>query len=372
MKIAFISTMDGSPWGGSEELWSQTAVRMATQGFTIVVNVKGWKNEAKQIAKLEQSNCTVVRRWDTQKSRLQRLVDKIFKPKDIFAFLDKFSPQLVIISQGSSIDTSGIPWLEACLMRNIPFAVIAQSAAEYFWPTDETAMRAAKVYPEARKYFFVSKNNLDLTIKQLAIPLDDAKVIANPFNVSYTVNLPWPPQDKILKLACVARLDTIAKGQDILFEVFRSDKWRSRPIEVSLFGNGSNQKTLNELKKLWGLDNIKFCGFVNEVETIWKTHHALILPSRYEGLPLALVEAMLCARPAIVTDVAGNSEVIEDNVSGFIAIAPKVECFDEALERAWQRRDEWYEIGQIAAKNARKLIPNDPIEVFANELKSLL
>lgn len=372
MKIAFISTMEGEAWGGSELLWSQAAVRMASLGFTVAANVKGWKNEAKQISKLEQSNCTVVRRWYPQ-TRLQRLGNKLFKPKGFYAFLDNFSPDLVVISQGCSTEASAIDWIEACLVRNTPYAIIAQAAGDAFWPArDEIVTRLAKGYTEARKSFFVSKNNISMTVKQLAIPIENAKVIFNPYNVSYTVDLPWPQPDETLKLACVARLDPSAKGQDLIFEVFRSEKWRSRPIEVSLFGNGSHQKSLDELRKLWCLDNIKLGGYVDGVEAIWKAHHALILPSRHEGLPLALVEAMLCARPAIVTDVAGNSEVIEDNVNGFIAKAPKAELLDEALERAWQRRDDWCEMGQIAAKSIREVIPSDPIGVLVDELKLLL
>ena len=81
---------------------------------------------------------------------------------------------------------------------------------------------------------------------------------------------------------------------------------------------------------------------------------------------------MLCARPCIVTDVGGSAELLQDEVSGFIATAPKVECLDDALERAWQKRAFWTEIGQTAAMNVRKLIPEDPVEAFIDELKALL
>ena len=74
-----------------------------------------------------------------------------------------------------------------------------------------------------------------------------------------------------------------------------------------------------------------------------------MLPSRFEGLPLALVEAMLCPRPAVVTNVAGNTEVIEDGETGFVAAAPTAGHLDEAMEGhgvsegtgvpwAWKRR----------------------------------
>lgn len=368
MKIAFVSTNEHAPWGGSEELWSQTAIRMVKQGFDVGISIKGWKSEAKQVSEIEQSGCIVVRRW--QKSIIQRGISKFYNPSDADVFLKNFKPELVIISQGNSIQ--GLGWMEACIINNIPFVLIPQAAAENFWPSDDMAIRFAKAYILAKRCFFISHANLKLTEKQLAVKLENAIVVANPFKVPYDIQVNWPEDNKIFKLACVGRLEPVAKGQDLLLEAFKLDKWQNRPIEISLFGKGDNQKSLYELKKIWNIENVNFYGFVDNVESIWKTHHALILPSRYEGLPITIVEAMLCARPCIVTDVAGNAELIEDGVSGFIAVAPKVECLDDALERAWQKRYSWYEIGQTAAINVRKLIPRDPVGVFVNELKALL
>nr|WP_242026932.1 glycosyltransferase [Leptolyngbya sp. FACHB-17] len=182
----------------------------------------------------------------------------------------------------------------------------------------------------------------------------------------------WRPTDEGFKLACVGRINPISKGQDILFEVLRSSKWKNRPLTVTLFGGGEHTETLKRLKTLWELHNIEFGQFTSNIEEIWATHHGLILPSRYEGLPLVVVEAMLCGRMCIVTDVAGNTELVEDNVNGFVAKAPIPELLDEALERAWQQREFWYEMGQAAAHKVREVIPPDPIAVFAQDLEALL
>jgi len=44
---------------------------------------------------------------------------------------------------------------------------------------------------------------------------------------------------------------------------------------------------------------------------------------------------MLCARPVVATDVAGNSEVVEDGITGFLADAPTVRNLGNAMERLW-------------------------------------
>jgi glycosyltransferase involved in cell wall biosynthesis len=117
------------------------------------------------------------------------------------------------------------------------------------------------------------------------------------------------------------------------------------------------------------LHNVHFRGHVDDVAAIWKQNHLLVLPSRYEGLPLALVEAMWCGRPAVVTDVAGNTEVCVDNETGFVAAAPTVPLLAEALERAWNRRGNWQQIGQAARARAECQIPRDSIALFTEELK---
>ena len=143
-------------------------------------------------------------------------------------------------------------------------------------------------------------------------------------------------------------------------------------MEIIFYGDGIRERGLRNLKQYLDLTNVTFAGFTDRSEEIWGQCHGLILASRMEGLPLALVEAMLCGRLSIATDIGGNAEVIEDNVSGFIAKAPSVELIDEALERAWQRRDEWEAIGKVAAKKIRELIPRDPVQIFFDKLLTYL
>jgi glycosyltransferase involved in cell wall biosynthesis len=206
----------------------------------------------------------------------------------------------------------------------------------------------------------------------LAARIESARIARNPFNVRYDAAPPWPRPDMHFSIACVGRLQPMAKGQDLLLSVMRLEKWRERPIRLTLYGTGPNEATLRRLKATWQLDNVEFGGFCSDVEALWGRHHALVVTSRYEGLPLVIVEAMLCARACIVTNVAGNAELIEDNVSGFVAAGATVRALDEGLERAWQRRDEWQAVGQCAAQQVRRLVPEDPPAVLAKELERLL
>ena len=372
-RIAFISTNEFAPWGGSELLWSMTAERLARAGASVAVGVKQWDAEVGAIARLSEAGCRVVyRRADSLLKRIARR-SQLWSSSQISHLrqLRGSGAELAIISQGST--TEGLAWMRACKELGLKYAVIVQMAAEQFWPDDAQAAELAQAYEHAAAAFFVAQANLDLCRRQLSSPLTRAKVVRNPFGVSYDARPPWPADSNShLSLACVGRIDLIAKGQDLLVQVMSQRKWRDRAISVDFYGGGSNKRGLEHLIKTAELKNLRIAGHVDGIERVWSLHHALVLPSRFEGLPLAVVEAMLCGRPCIATDVAGVGEVMRDGVNGFLASAPTVRLLDDALERAWARRQELQAIGQIAAVDIRQLVPRDPIAAFIRELEATI
>ncbi|MBE0540488.1 MAG: glycosyltransferase [Verrucomicrobia bacterium] len=175
-----------------------------------------------------------------------------------------------------------------------------------------------------------------------------------------------------IRLACVGRLEPVAKGQDLILRLLAIEPWRSRRITVSFFGRGDCEEGVRRLAEKLGVSRqVEFFGHMDDIRALWASHHALLLPSRFEGLPLTIVEAMLCGRPVIVTDVAGNAEFVTEGVTGFIAEAPTVNHLSAAMERAWEQRRNWERIGQAAAAAIRQFMPEDPAGVFARRLLEL-
>ena len=87
-----------------------------------------------------------------------------------------------------------------------------------------------------------------------------------------------------------------------------------------------------------------------------------------EGNALSLIEAMICGRVPITTDVGRAAELIDDNRSGFVAPAATARLIDEVLERAWQRRHDWQAMGQEAARAIRQRHSLKPGEDFADRI----
>jgi len=261
----------------------------------------------------------------------------------------------------------------ACMNVGVPYATVLQANGEHIWPEDTKADQLVEFFTRARRTYFVSSRNRSLLEAQIGVSLKNSEIVRNPFNVRWDAAPEWPNDDENTRLACIARLEPKAKGQDLLLRLFACEPWRSRPITLSLYGSGPMERSLKRLCHQLDLeDRVTFCGYVNDIEKIWAEHHGLILPSRFEGLPLAVVEAMLCGRPTIVTDVADSAEFITEGQSGFVAEAPTLRHLGGALERAWKRRSDWREIGRIAAVQIRERIPKDPATQLAASLLYML
>lgn len=372
-KIIFVST-NKSAWGGSEYLWYYTAVKFSEMGYNVVVSVPKWKDFPEEINKLSAKKISVSLNTEIPgyKKFYNRFVHSSMQINYLtegYRFLLKEKPELVIVNQGGN--SGGIDLMEFCIKHKLRYVTISQAANEAKWPTDSLNKRLSDALQESLMNYYVSKANIKLTEIQTGKKIEKAKVVFNPFNVDYNIDLSYPPAGENYFLANVARHEFFAKGQDILFEALSDSKWKQRNLKVNLYGKGEHSHSMSKLKNFFQLDMVNICGHIPPAE-IWKTNHALVLTSRYEGLPLALVEAMICARTAVCTKVSGIPEVLKDNQTGFLAKAPTAELVDEAMERAWQRRSEWQLMGEQAREEIRKIIPESPVDYFCNELKKFI
>lgn len=376
-KIAFVSTMSNAPWGGSECLWSEAALHLRRTGHIVAANVCGWRNKPKQLDALRQAGVRITERWFDVAHIRPYLVRKacelaakaVMTPLFV-RWLAGERPDLLCISNGCFDDNMHL--INACGGAGIPYAIVAHANGESMWPDDERAAALVSAYRGAERAYFVARANRELLETQLGVKLPNAEHVWNPFNVRRGAAGHWPSEAEGLHLACVARLHPKSKGQDLLLRVLAEEPWRFRPLSISFFGTGSSMEGLRRLARCLGIeDRVRFCGHVDDVGAIWQDHHALILPSRYEGLPISLVEAMLSHRPAIVTRVGGNAEIIEDGATGFVAAAPTAEHLAQAMERAWQARGAWQAMGKAAARAMEALLPSDPGAAFAERLLEL-
>lgn len=365
-------------WGGSEELWWAAAMELRRRGHDVDVIRLVLDPAHPRIAALVQSGCRVgtLSRHGARVAiaasafvpEAWRLDGRRHAAVAAAAAIARRRPAAVLVSQGQCYD--GLTLAHASRLQRVPYVLVSQKAAEAYWPRDEFRARAHSGHAAAHASIFVSRHNRQVTEDQIG-PIPHARVMRNPVLVGAGGPLPWPGDAGPARLACVARLDPPEKGQDGLLRALARDPWPERDYELTLFGSGPRRLGLEDLAGRLGLHRVTFAGQAADVDEIWREHHVLVLPSRAEGLPLTLIEAMTLGRPALVTDVGGNAEVVEDGVTGFLASGPEVGALAAALERAWGRRADWEAMGARAAERARDLARAQPGEDGA-ELADLL
>lgn len=373
-KILF--TTENLTSGGSELLWTKSISEMVNQDCEIGVCVNQKLELPDWINTLEsQKRISIYKSPNQPLSKTKRILNKLLpykfllKPKNRREeFITEFKPDLLVINQGFNFNS--VDLMAFATQNKINYVNISHAVNEGMWPNLNLRNKMLRGFGNSQKNYFVSQDNLEVTESQLGFRLQNSEVIRNPFNVPYDMDLEFPKQDNY-NLACVGRYDFYAKGQDILLRVLAQEKWKQRNVVVNFYGEGNDIENLKDLIQLYEIKNVTVNSHTNTVD-IWKKNQGLVLTSRFEGLPLVLVEATLCKRFAIITNVSGNKELIQDNKTGFIAAAPRLEYVDEAMERAWQERENWNKIGEEARRQLVKQVPENPALVFANKLTAIL
>jgi glycosyltransferase involved in cell wall biosynthesis len=137
----------------------------------------------------------------------------------------------------------------------------------------------------------------------------------------------------------VARLlDMQKRTSDIVRALARLDSpWRLR-----ILGDGPDDGALRELARREGVAaRCDFGGFVMDREVVrdaLRTCGVFALPSAYEGLPMALLEAMSCGAPVVGSDIKAIAEVVSDGRDGLLVPVGAPERLAERIREAYARR----------------------------------
>lgn len=133
-------------------------------------------------------------------------------------------------------------------------------------------------------------------------------------------------------LGCVANLYP-TKGLDVLIRAMTKVD-----AKLIIVGSGPEKKNLQLIA--YGLrlnDKIFFSGPIPNASTYLKAFDLFVLPSRKEGLPYVLLEAMAGRVPIVATKVGGVPEIIDDKITGYLAKANNVDDLAEKIKRGLER-----------------------------------
>jgi glycosyltransferase involved in cell wall biosynthesis len=169
--------------------------------------------------------------------------------------------------------------------------------------------------------------------------VDFSAVTPRSDRVAARAELGYGPDD--LVLGTIGRL-TEQKGHDLLLEAFaRLDPCLS-PLKLFVAGQGPDRAALEQRAARLGLaQRVQFLGVRRDRDVLFAAMDLFILPSRWEGLSLALVEAAGVGLPIMVTDVGGNAEVVAAEPGVWLVAPADVAALTDTLRAALPAIETW-------------------------------
>jgi glycosyltransferase involved in cell wall biosynthesis len=350
VNIGIISTTKNLPWAATDEVWLRLAVSAVKKGHTIYAAVdKTLQLDARIPCDLRQSILPFIRRRSFRPMRVFLAIEKHLSS---FFQLEKNS-DIIIINGGSIFDTFNQPEIfEFSKKCRVPLIFFCHGHSEFYPVPDRKGLR--DFLARMKGLVFVAEENQRTIETQLAVKFSNASVVRNSSSFDLLEPLPWPDKS-VPQFAIVARLDSYWKGHEVLFRILAQDQWKNREWNLRCYGEGADKSYLEELICHFGLqDKVALCGHIQDIQDVWKTSQILLLPTKAESFSLAMLEAMMCGRPVVTTDVGDQALAIKDNETGWLADCGTPRAFSTALEKAWQQKANWREIGAIAHQAAKK------------------
>ncbi len=155
-------------------------------------------------------------------------------------------------------------------------------------------------------------------------------------------------------LAVVARL-LPQKDHRNLLEALARLKERGLEVSCLVAGDGPLREELEKLaleRKLG--DTVRFLGERRDVPRLLLASDLVVLSSAHEGMPLAVLEGMAAGKPAVVTDVGGNAEVVRNGETGFVVPPSDPAALANAIEKLLRAPDVARAMGAAGRERVRR------------------
>ena len=345
--------------GGAERVVSLLANEFVKKGMEVVVATEWYSEEEYELdakvkrihaglSEKEEKSSRVAKQWFRVKNLRKVLVQEV--PDVLISFCVKANYRAMMASTGT-----GIPVIVS--VRNDP-KIDYVGAVNGFMNKLFLNRAAGCVFQteEAQEFF-------DEVLQKKSI------IICNPVNEKY---LQAERKMSVKKIVCVGRL-VAQKNQMLLVNAFEKILKKYPDYHLYLYGDGSDDECKEELiryvesaevkvleqqlestdvtKGVVKLNNhIHFMGLSSTLEKDMADASMFVLPSNYEGMPNALMEAMALGLPVISTDCpcGGSRYWIETGVNGQLVPVKDVDAMAEAVEYYIQNPERAEEMGAKA------------------------
>ena len=208
---------------------------------------------------------------------------------------------------------------------NVPVRIGSQHSTDY-WRRSYHNLLDWVTAPFGRIVVSVSQAGRNMLIRKVGFA--PGKVIVIPNGVPPAAVIPKDKAREILGFSGEEFLIGSAgnlrapKGYQYLLPAFREVVLKHPEAKLLIAGEGPLRKTLEKFSRRLEISKkVFFLGFQNDLTVFYSGLDLFVMPSLWEGMPVALLEALSYGLPVVATAVSGIPEVVRDGVEGLL-VAP--------------------------------------------------
>jgi glycosyltransferase involved in cell wall biosynthesis len=231
-------------------------------------------------------------------------------------------------------------------------------------------------YAAADATVAVSENLVDFLERAEGLPRHKTVVIRNGIDAAALVRVPSREEarrrfglpENATVLGSVGRL-AAQKGQIDLIEALPAIAARHPEVRLLIAGEGPERPALEERIRHLGLEErAALLGHVEEVPAFLRALDVFVLPSLWEGLPLALLEAMAMGLPVVASRAIGIAEAIDHGACGLLVAPRDREAMAQAVVSVL---DDPGRAARLGAAARRRVLERHTLEAVAGRMDAL-
>ena len=235
--------------------------------------------------------------------------------------------------------------IAALLARGVRTVVVEQAPL----PTDSPLQRFLKRLASRRvsAHVAVGERSARAVEEAVGLPSGSVRTIYNG-----VPDIPIEPLARRANGPVIGAIGRLApeKGYDLAIHALRD----LPEATLVLVGDGSERERLEAIARELGVaERVQFTGWSDEPRRYLPGFDAFVLPSRQEGFPLAVVEAMLAGLPVVAADVGSVSEAVVDEETGYLVPAEDPGALADRLRLLLSNRELAERLGRSGRARAQ-------------------
>ncbi|WP_163339182.1 glycosyltransferase [Desulfopila sp. IMCC35008] len=274
-----------------------------------------------ELSLIDSGLSVIATKFETRPGDIFRALFKTKTVQEISNLMRDLEPEMILVSQGaiglSNCGLRAAKMLGVKTMSFIPMAhpvslVRGKSSFDVF--VQESLYRWLYSLPD----FFLTTNKTSSDYLHHRYHVRDERILVSYYGVkSEDVSPPCymfeKGKNKRIQLGIIGRVEFYQKRHDLFFQLITQHPL-VKNFDIHILGDGPDLDACRELAIRQGIqDQVTFHGWISDIRDWYRKLDLIVMPSRFEGFPLVILEAMLYGVPIAASKVDGMKEVLPEH-----------------------------------------------------------